>query len=244
MPVIKHANSDAAVRSAIVLDLGDLRRQGEVLIERARAEAERIIAEAQEEATALIAGADAKGFAQGEARGLESGHRDGAEAGRREATEALRAQFQGLAASWTAGLAAWEDERDAMLRGAREDVLALAIALARKIVLRTPIVDPTVVQDQLAAALELMNTPSALSIRVHPEDEALLQDVLPELLDALAACGHAEIDADEGMARGGCIVSAGRGVVDATLEAQLDRIADLLLPEPPEVADDAEEPAP
>jgi flagellar biosynthesis/type III secretory pathway protein FliH len=33
--------------------------------------------------------------------------------------------------------------------------------------------------------------------------------------------------------RGGCVLSTGKGVIDATLEKQIERIADVLLPNSP-----------
>ena len=238
MPLIKQFGRSDLAKSALVLDLGDLKRQAQEIIDAGRRDAEQIRRSAERTAQALVDAADERGYRAGfdraMAEGRAKGETEGRASGQRERGEAIDA----LVDEWSAALERWDAERREMLVAAREDVLVLAVALARKIVLRVPELDPSVVQDQLAEALTLMGRPSSLTVTVNPSDRPLIDEVLPALTNRLLATAHASIEEDAAITPGGCIVRTGRGSIDATLDRQLDRIARALLPPPP--AADAE----
>ena len=233
MPLIKNNSADRMMKHALVLDLGDLNRQADRILDEARAEAGRIVAEAQEKAQKLVDGADERGHQQGLDRGLSEGRRRGEEEGRQETLDEYRDKLQALTDAWTAALQRWEEERGAMLRAAREDVLAFAFAMGRKITGRLIELDPTVVQDQLAETLSLLSGPSAVTVVLNPQDRPLAEEVLPTLLAQVARCEHAEVAEDDSITPGGCVIRTADGVIDATIEKQIDRIAEALLPDRP-----------
>lgn len=230
MPVVKCTQSDDLLRSAVVLDLGDLRREGERIIGAARAEADQILALARSEAERLRREASDKGYAQGLARGMSDGRSKGEEAGRAQAFAEHQEQLDALLTRWNAGIERWEAERGRWMLEAREDVLRFACRFASRIVHRQIDLDPSIVVDQVAAALSLLTQPSRARVTVNPADVALIDAALPGLRQRLADAPEIEVAADDSISRGGCRVSAGRGVVDATIETQIDRLVDALLP--------------
>ena len=163
----------------------------------------------------------------GLAEGREKGRIEGSEA----ATEACEEEFAALTDAWRATLDRWESEFNVMLHSARDDVLRFAFAMGRKITLRSIERDPTVVADQVAEALTYLSRPSSIKVVVHPDDRALVERVLPDLAARMDGCDHAAIEVDGGVKRGGCVIRTSRGVIDATIEKQIARIADTLLPE-------------
>jgi flagellar biosynthesis/type III secretory pathway protein FliH len=233
MALIKNAKSDRLVRDAIVLDMGDLARQAERMLSAARRESDEISASARVEAQRLIDSADARGHVQGLERGLLEGRQAGEAAGRAEALRQWLDRIAQLTQAWSEALAGWESNRATMHQQACEDVIAFALALARKVVMRMPQSDPTIVRDQLAAALAMVSRPTAIEIRVHPADRALAEQVLPDLMESLKECAHASVAPDASMTPGGCIVMTAGGRVDASIETQLERIAEALVPGPP-----------
>lgn len=230
MPLIKNAQSARLINSAVVLDLGDLDRQAQRILENAKAKARKTLDEAKEKSDKLIANADAVGHAQGLKRGLEEGREQGRKEGHEQAIAELRPQLQQIVESWTAALEQWEASRSEMLLSAKEDALAFAVAMGEKIIFRTIEVDPSIVEDQLADALALLSQPSAVTITVNPADRDLVEEVLPELMRSADACKHASVSNDPEITRGGCIVRTAGGEVDATIETQLDRIVEAVLP--------------
>jgi hypothetical protein len=126
-----------------------------------------------------------------------------------------------------------------MLFAAREDVVALATAIAEKVIFRAIAADPTIIEDQLAEALALLVRPTSVVVAIHPDDRAVVEAVLPELCERLPQCEHVRLVEQDELARGGCIVRTQGGQIDASIEQQITRIAATLVPLPGEPTADA-----
>lgn len=234
MTVVKGQDARERAANAVVLDFGDVEREAEAIIAVARERAEAIMTKAREKAQAIVARGQAageeRGFEVGRAAGIEEGRTLGREAARKDEAQALAA----LQASWTEALDAWQGERDAMQADAESSIMELALAIAQRIVLRIPQVDPTVVAEQLRESIELAGRPSRMVIEVAPDDRQLVEEVLPAIVGRLGdGDADARLEENPEMARGGVVVRTDAGRVDASLERQLDRITEALLPPPP-----------
>ena len=53
--------------------------------------------------------------------------------------------------------------------------------------------------------------------------------MLTDLVERIGQCTHAELRDDPSIGRGGCVISTGRGRIDATIDRQLERISQALL---------------
>lgn len=240
MPLIRAAESDAALRSAIVLDLGDIAAQGEKLKAQARAQAERILADARGERARLLEGSAEEGRRQGFEQGLAEGRAEGEQAGRQDAAAEASEQLEHLQAGFERALAAFEASREAMLREARADLLRLAMAIARRITRRAIEVDPAAAAGQLEAALEHVAAGSALRIEVSAREREAALAAIPAIGARAAGSAHVEVVTREDLAPGDVVVrAAGGGEIDARIEAQLDRLAAQLVPGDAEDAGDA-----
>lgn len=229
MALIKNRNA-GALSSHGFQDLGDLGKQAETIVVAARVEAARIIQDARALAESLAGDAAPRGFAEGREQGLQEGRDEGSRAGREETIGEYTASLAALGESWAAALASFDADRRAMLQTAREDLIELALAIGGRIARRVIDADPAVVQDQVAEAVSLVTASSGLTLSVNPADRKLVQAVLPALCERMEHGGNVELRDDAGVERGGCVLSTGRGVIDATLEKQTERIAQALLP--------------
>lgn len=237
MAVIRSAESHAA-RRAVSLDLGDLARRGELMREAALAESRRIVSDAHAERERLVSNAHAAGLARGLVEGHARGLPQGREQGRREAAAAHAADLEALIANWSSALQAFERDRDDLLLDARTSVVRLAAAIASRVVKRVVELDPGVVAAQLESVLALAIRPHRLVVRVHPDDEPLARERLAALMRRLDASAHASLETDPTLSRASCVAqSPGGGVIDASVDTQLDRIVSLLLPGPQEAPD-------
>lgn len=242
MALIRNAAASTLARDAIVLDLGDLQRQGELLKRRAREEAEQTLAAARRERDRLVAGAAEEGRAAGAAEGRAQGLAEGREQGRAEAMEERRAELEALIGGWTAALEEFNARRERMLSEARVDVLKLALQIAERITRRAIQHDPAVVQDQIRAVLAAVARPTRLTLCVHPEDAPIASEILPEVHAAMGE--HAELVVDAALERGSCIARTEEGAkIDASIETQLRRIVEALLPGRGDVLEHAEDDA-
>ena len=236
MALIKNTRAGPLTKGASVFDLSDLTRESEQVLQEAKQQSQQIMQRAEQEAARLVDSATDRGFAEGKDQGLAQGREEGRQAGRAEAIAEFTPQLKDLQVSFTAALERWEADRNGMLLAAREDVLRLALAVAEKVTYRIIQTDSTVIGDQLAEALALLVAPRAVTVAVAPQDRALVEAMLPELIDKINTCTHAAIRDDPSVTRGGCVISTGAGRIDATIERQIQRIVDTLLPQPVEAA--------
>jgi len=232
MALIRQAQSPEFTRSAVVLDLGDLARQADLLMSGARANAEEVVRGAHAERSRILGGAREEGLAQGRGEGREQGVREGLEQGRAQSIEEYRARMAKLERAWSEALSEFGAQRDRLLEGARTDILDVALMAAEKIVKRALALNPGLVADQVAAVIEAVARPTESRIVVHPEDEPLVRGALPALVQRLGAARHVTIETDPMLERGSCVLrTPGAGEIDATIRTQLDRIVEALLPE-------------
>jgi flagellar biosynthesis/type III secretory pathway protein FliH len=218
-------------REAIVLDLGDLASQGRQMCAAAQARANEIVAQARAERERILAGAREAGYAKGLEEGRAAGRVQGEEAGRSAAVAEWRDRLSKLDSAWTSGLSKFEGEREGLMRAAREDLLGLALQIAQRVVKRRVECDPGVVVEQVAAASAQLAKASGVILQVHPDDVALVEAAMPELARKVIGLRHARIAADPALSRGSCVVQCdGGGMIDATIETQLDRIARAIVP--------------
>lgn len=154
-----------------------------------------------------------EGYAKGQAEGYAAGM-----AMAEEQTQALRA----LLLSLPPALRAAEHE-------VADDLLALALAIARQMVGQALVAEPehilTLVRDLLRVEPTLNGTPRLL---MHVDDAALVQQ---QLADELHAAGW-RIRTDPSIQRGGCRVHAAGGALDATVETRWERVAAAFRREP------------
>jgi flagellar assembly protein FliH len=227
MPVIKSPGTDTL--STAQPSLEGIDRRARDIIDRARADAARILACGLEEANAMAATirdeSKRVGFTTGHAEGLKQGHIEGSDEARQQHAEdldRLQRDWQDMLEAWIAG----EAQR---LSVASKQALELALALAEHVVHRTVSLDPSVVEDQVRQAMALAQTPSDLEVVIAASDRERVYRVMPSILERFESCGLVTITSCDDMASGGCRLQMRGGEVDATLETQLSRLAEAIL---------------
>ena len=223
-----------------LIDLGDLSRQSNQLLEVAQIEAKQIIKEAKEKAEKIIEGASEKGFAQGKEQGSIDGREEGLDKGRKEALEQFTPELVELKTSFSKAIVNWEDERNQLYQEARDDVIEFAMTMAKKITHRLVQTDSTIIKDQIVEALALLAEPTSALVSVAPQDRQTIDSILPEILQQIKNCTHIELKEDQALTPGGCIITTKQGSIDATIEKQIDRIVKTICPQEDDKESDRE----
>jgi flagellar assembly protein FliH len=230
MPVLKGNLFQPSNRETIVLDLGDLARQAAKLREAAERKAADIIdhaqVEAQHKARQVEQQAHQKGFDAGHAEGFAKGQ----EQGRQQAFADSQQSLSELKAAWDQTIEGFDAERQSLREQAESSVLRLALCIAEKVVHRAVRVEPSRVVDQVRSALDYVLEPTSVKLAIHPEDRPFIEEALPSLLNQAGSGCDITVEDDPTIARGGCILRHPQGVVNATLDTQLIRLAELLIP--------------
>lgn len=161
------------------------------------------------------AAGEALGYPMGYERGQAAGHAAGLAAVREQA-----ANLHALAVAMPAALRTAE-------RTVAQDLLALAMDIARHIVGQSLAADPQAI---LPVVRALLHAEPALSgapqLLLHPDDAALVKEHLKE--DLQGAGWRIRVDGQ--IQRGGCRALAASGEQDATLETRWERVTAALAP--------------
>lgn len=116
------------------------------------------------------------------------------------------------------------EARQQLLRQSQAELQRLALAIARKIIGHQIEVAPEVVAHIVAQVVEAACVREACVIRVNPDDYQVLRDHWAEVATGHTPDNPWELVADRRVGRGGCIIEANGGSIDARLETQLQQI--------------------
>ncbi|WP_051618142.1 FliH/SctL family protein [Desulfofundulus thermocisternus] len=209
--------------------------QGRAAEEKARAEGEKILAEAKREAEGILARArqEAEELArEAAARAREEGLREGWEQGYREghrrAMEEAAAGARALREEALQVLRQAEEIRRAALENLEGELVALAREMAEKIVAAQLAVDPAVVLNIVREALDAVRIREQVVIYVNPGQKKLVEDSREQLLPVLPPGTALHVIGDPSVEPGGCRIESGDGRVDATLEARWRALEEVL----------------
>lgn len=114
--------------------------------------------------------------------------------------------------------------REKVLRDSEDDLLALVIAVAKRVVHQEVAQDRQVVLRVIRAALQNLSENDDLVIRVHPDDQALLTTSQNQALQRELAGFTFSLRPDTSLQPGCCQVETALGTVDASFDAQIEEI--------------------
>lgn len=150
----------------------------------------------------------------------QSGYQDGYRDGLAGLEEFRRSYARQVAQQLDTLTAAYQQELDALQQHLARAVAGAAEQVARQVVRAELATEPGFIATLAQEAIDtLLMSARHITLRVHPDDHALVAAGVGE---ALAARG-ARLVADAALARGGCAVDADIGAVDATLQTRWAR---------------------
>jgi flagellar assembly protein FliH len=145
----------------------------------------------------------------------------GRQKGLAEASAQFESQLAEVRAAVAKALAEFTRERSQYYRKIEEEVVKLAMAIARKVIHRETQVDPFLLMGMVRVALERMEAATSVVLKVHP---GTLPDWSQYLASHLVAENRPEIVEDESLPRHGCILKTAMGTTELGLEMQLQEI--------------------
>lgn len=174
-----------------------------------------------EEIEAIRENAHQEGYEEGHAQGLQSGHdagyQDGLAQGRAEAAQEL-ARLKEIAAGF-ADAVTQADEAIA------QDVLELALQLARNMVRTAFDVKPDLIIPVVREAIDYLPTlQQPALLHLHPDDVPIVRNGMAQELET----GGWRIVEDASLARGGCRVDTASNQIDAQIASRWQRLTHAL----------------
>jgi flagellar assembly protein FliH len=202
--------------SAMALDMSDMSDQAEEYLEAIRAEALKIVEEAQQEALTVRAQAELAG-------------RQAAEAAiERILDEKVARQMKSLIPALAEAVKQIDDSRQEWLQAWETRTVRLACAIAQRIVRRELKQQPELSAPWIAEALRMCAGSAEITLRLNPADHATLGAQATKLALEFHPAAPAKIVADDSITPGGCRVETEFGSIDQQIETQLERVAEEL----------------
>ncbi len=162
------------------------------------------------------------GYDAGLQAGTQAGMQAGEERGRAEGAERALLEAQQQFQQYWQPLATLQQsfEQELSLLGAQlsQEVLALAVSFAEKMIGEVVRHDPAVLRSLLTEALDsLADSVAQVKVQTHPDELATLQAFLGEQYPQW----RMQWQADASLTRGGCRIDTPSAVIDLTLESRL-----------------------
>ena len=153
---------------------------------------------------------------QREQRAFEAGFRKGESAGQDQAMGRLDPVAEQLART----VADLSQSRRKLRRDAEQDVVKLALAIARRILHRELSMDPEAILGVVKAALQKLEGREVDRVRVHPENA----DIVRKHVERLGRSQRLEVAADPRLDRGAVVFETACGDLDVSVDTQLEEI--------------------
>lgn len=209
------ASADALLEQESKIDLFDIdnidfsqraeRRRGDRRRGYRRIDDRNLISRAQEEAGSIRESA------------AKEGYRTGLE------------QAQADLASVKDSLVAFFDAKNQVFDSIAPDILEISIDIARKIVKKEIAQDPNLILETITDVLKgVSKEESKVTLKVSPEDLHRVRESLPEMISNVGIDARVSVFSDEAVSQGGCVLYTNNGVVDASIETQLEIIKESL----------------
>lgn len=198
----------------VAFDLQDIAKHGDDYVRGIRAEAARIIQDANAEAAEIRKKSEQAGRAVAE-QAIEKMLEE--KIGKQMRT--LRPALDGVVAQLQASREEWQEHWQTA-------AINLAHQLAERLVRHELTQHPEITLDWMREALELTAGASEVNVKLNPEDHKNLAGQAAEVAKTISGIAPATISADPNISVGGCRVETKFGAIDMQLETQLAQLAE------------------
>jgi flagellar assembly protein FliH len=151
---------------------------------------------------------------------VQAAYQQGVAAGEQAGAQKAAAQLAPAMQRLSSVIQELANARAQARREAEESMVELALAVARRILMREIATDPEAVLGLVKSALERINAREVHRLRLSPEDAEMVR----QNRDVISLPPSVEIAADPGLKPGSALFETARGEVDASVQTQLEEI--------------------
>ena len=109
------------------------------------------------------------------------------------------------------------------------DILEISVDIAKKIIKKELEQDQTIILENIKDIMRsLSKEETKITIKANPLQVAMLKQDVPELSTSFGLEAKIVVVPDEGIMEGGCILTTTNGVIDATIESQVEIICEVM----------------
>lgn len=105
------------------------------------------------------------------------------------------------------------------------DILEISVEIARRIVKREIEQNPQIILDSILDVLkEISREESRISLKVNPSQVSFVKENIPAIMETAGMDAKINVMSDDLISIGSCILHTSNGIVDATIDTQLEII--------------------
>ncbi len=216
MPTIIRATERNQSSHMTEFNFDDMSQRAERYLQHVKAEATKIVAEAQKEALAI------------RQRAEEEGRQAGRTAALAAVEQMIQKQLETVVPALRKVVHDVQDAKQAWLRRWEAGAIHVAAMIAEKVIRRELTQKPEITLSLVREALELSAGSSQLQIRLNPADLKALSEQVQTVINETTPLAETTVIADAEISSGGCRVETRFGVIDQQIETQLKRIEEEL----------------
>jgi flagellar assembly protein FliH len=196
----------------IAFNFEDMNDRANEYLETVRREAAKIVQQAHQQAEQVRRQAEVAGRAAAE------------QAAQRAMDEKITDRLNSFVAALDQLVAETDDAKADWLRRWEQSAVAVAAAIAQRIIRREIQQLPEIPLEWIRDALRLAAGATDVTLQLNPSDFELLGDRAEKLAQSLGKLAPTNIVADATVSAGGCVVQTKLGRIDQQIESQLARI--------------------
>ena len=159
-------------------------------------------------------------------RGFDAGKEEGYAEGEKAGIDIGTHSIAPVADSLYQAIEQFETIRTESYKSIEEEVVKLALTIARKIVCHEVKINRDVVVCVAREALSRGEDPGNVTIKMSPADLELIQKTKTQLVKLQENIKHVTFEASDGVGQGGCIIETDLGDIDARIEKQFQAVAE------------------
>lgn len=172
-------------------------------------------------------------------RAYQEGYQLGLEQGTEKAFIEKKSELDDRLDSIDALLRQLTQLRTQLMHDHEGEVVRLVFDIAKKIIFREIQEDPTVVKDLLIALIEGMDVDGRINVRLSANDFKFVEELKQRGDKKLIQLERINLEQDDQIQSGGCLIETNYGSIDATIEQRLQRAWELILKKRPSSAEAA-----
>lgn len=216
MSTVIKAESSNGIAGSVAFNFDDMAARANAYLDKVRAEAAAIVAQARRDAAAVRREAE------------KEGRQAGQQAIEEMVEQQLAAKLATLLRALQDAVADIRQAKQAWLTHWEKCGVHVAAAIASRLIRRELSLTPEITLDLVREALELAAGSPQVRIRLSPTDYKTLGGQVRTLAEELSSLGATDIVPDTQITPGGCRVETRFGMIDQQIETQLQRIEEEL----------------
>lgn len=160
-------------------------------------------------------------FEESKKNGYNAGYADGYKDG----LENARKEYQGIITQAQQELIEAQQRKDAAIKEAEMELVNLAIDIAREVLDHEIATNEDVIVHLVNKAIKSYYSAGPVCIRVCEEDYSVLTERIGKIIEAAGENINFEILKDDNVKKGMCLLETPNGIIDASIDKQMDKIA-------------------